>query len=255
MPRHPERRSAFALYGAVLIALTSMLIVNRGTPLYDGVGFPDQPYRYVHPPSGYRQQYKPTEARTTLRVVKGTNADDGLISSGESGPQVAMYIQPGGLQVLDAATAVTVRARPVSASAPPVDGSLNSNVYDVDFGPHPVRIDQGDSGAPNVTLREAVFQNVLAVMEYRPAGGGAWRRLQTGQVGRDVFLGALQGPGQYVLIQPATGTAHSARNDGSRLQLLLILGFCLLVVAAALVAVRRTSPRDSESNDSPDGSA
>jgi hypothetical protein len=247
---HLGRRCAFALYGSVLVVFTSILIAGRGTPLYDGVGFPDQPYRYVHPPSGYQQKYKPTEARTTLRVVKGSNVDDGLISSGESGPQVAMYIQPGGLQVLDAATVVTVRARPVTASAPPVDGSLNSNVYDVDFGSHPVRVDQGDSGAPNVTLREAVFQTVLAVMEYRPAGG-AWRRLQTGQVGRDVFLGALQGPGQYVLIQPASGTAHSARNDGGRLQLLLIVGFCLLVVVAALVAVRRLSTSADEPTEPP----
>jgi hypothetical protein len=239
--RVPAARWLAVGYAGVLVAVLGLLVASSGVPLYDGLGFPDQPYRYVHPPRGYAQQYKPTEARTVLRISKGSNTEEGLISSGESGPQVAMYIPPGGLRVLDSAPTLTVRARPVAPSTPPTDGTLNSNVYEVDFGPHPIRIDAGESAPPNITLREATFETVLAVMEYRAASTGPWRRLETGQVGRDIYLGALQGAGQYVLIQPAAGTPRSARNDGGGRQLLFILGFCFLVVIAALFAVRGTS--------------
>jgi hypothetical protein len=234
------RRTRTLAYCGAVVALVGLLVSQGGVPLYDGIGFPDEPYRYVQPPHGYQQKYQPTDAKTTVPLAKATNPHEGLISSGESGPQVALYIPPKGLHVGDAATSLTVRARPVAGSAPPTDGTLNSNVYDVDFGSHPVTFDTKDPSPPNIALREAVFQTVLAVMEYRPAGG-TWRRLPTQQVGRDVYLGYLQGAGQYVLIQPGKGTPQTSRDSGSTRQLVFILIFCVLVVTAALLAVRRTS--------------
>jgi hypothetical protein len=233
-----------AAYIGVLVVLVGVLVGRSGVPLYDGIGFPDEPYRYVQPPHGYHQKYQPTDARSTVPTRKGTNPAEGLISSGESGPQVALYIPPDGLHVVDATASVAVRARPVPATAPPTDGTLNSNVYDVDFGSAPVTFDPKDPSPPNIALREAVFQTVLAVMEYRPQGG-AWRRLPTQQVGRDIYLGYLQGAGQYVLVQPGTGTPQTSRDSGSGRQLVFILVFCALVVTAALFAVRRTAGRES----------
>jgi hypothetical protein len=229
-------------YVTLLLAVVAMLVVRGGVPLYDGVGFPDEPYRYVQPPAGYPVTYRPTPAHAVLRMSKGSNVGDGLLSSGEAGPQVAMFIPRGGLRVLDAARTVTVTARPLAPSSPPKDGSANSNVYEIDFGSHPTRIDAGDAAPPNITLREATFETVLAVMEYRAGTSGPWRRLETSQVGRDIYLAALQGGGQYLLVQPASGTPRSVRNEGGGYaQLLMILGFCLLVVIVLIVSVRRTS--------------
>jgi hypothetical protein len=235
-----NRRWKRAGFGSGLVTLVVLVATASGTPLYDGIGFPDEPYRYVDPPHGYVQKYKPTEARTVIRISRETNPDEGLISSGESGPQVAMYIPRRGLSVLDSASTVTVTARPVKANDPPGDGTLNSNVYQVDFS-HPVQISGASASPPNITLREATFETVLAVMEYRTDSTSRWRRLETPQVGRDIYVAALQGAGQYVLVQPAMGTAQSARNRGTGKQLVFILGFCLLIVIVVVFAVRRTS--------------
>ena len=173
-------------YAGVLLAMTVLLIGTTGTPLYDGIGFPDEPYRYVHPPQGYQQKYQPTEARATVAMANGTNRREGQASSSENGPQVSLYIPPGELHVTSGAAAVVIRARAVAAAMLPTDGSANSNVYDVDLGPDPVTLSGDPPNVANITMREAVFQPVLAVMEYRPDAKSAWRRLETQQVGRDI---------------------------------------------------------------------
>jgi hypothetical protein len=237
------------LRGLVLLtsaAAVAMLIGRGGTPLYDGVGFPDEPYRYVHPPHGYNQRYAPTSARVPVPLTGGTNLREGLISSGESGPQVGVYLPPRALVAESAVTSVLVTARPVGGGGRPPDGVVNSNVYTVAFDPAGASVRPGLGTAANVSLRQAVFETVLPVMEFRPTGHDVWQRVKTIQIGRDIYLGPWVGAGDYVLVQPATGTSQSRRDRGGNTQLLLILGFCVVIVIGTLLAVRRWGAQAAE---------
>jgi hypothetical protein len=235
----------------VAAAVGVMFLVGRsGASLYDGLGFPDEPYRYVHPPHGYSQRYAPTNARVPVSLAGGTNPHEGLISSGESGPQVGVYLPPRALVADSALTTVVVTARPVGGGRLPVDGVVNSNVYAVAFNPPAATVRPGLGTTANVSLRQAVFETVVPVMEFRASDRDAWLRLNTVQIGRDIYLGPWSGPGEYVLVQPASGTAQTRRDSDSNHQLVVILGFCVLVVVGALFAVRRwgaeagETPRD-----------
>jgi hypothetical protein len=235
------------MYVGALLVAGALLIATEGTPLYDGIGFPDEPYRYVDPPAGHHQKNAPTDATATLTLLHGVNKGEGLVSSRESGPQVALYIPPGELHVTSSATRLTVRARPVPGGALPVDGTPNSNVYELDLGPAPVTFSGSPPNVPNISLREAVYQSVLAVMEYRATESSPWKRLPTQQVGRDVFLGFVQGPGQYVLVQPGAGSDQRSRDRGSNRQLVLILGACVLILGVLIASMRGISRRTQQS--------
>lgn len=232
----------------VVAALAAVVLLagRGGTPLYDGIGFPDEPYRYVHPPHGYSQRYAPTSARVPVPLTSGTNPHEGLVSSGESGPQVGIYLPPRALVADSALTTVVVTARPIGGGRPPADGVVNSNVYAVAVNPPAATVRPGLGTNANVSLRQAASEPVVPVMEFRSTEHDAWQRVKTVQIGRDIYLGPWSGSGEYVLVQPATGTPQSRRDGGGNTQLLLILGFCLVVVVGALLAVRRWGAQAAE---------
>jgi hypothetical protein len=97
--------------GIVVISLFSSRIV----PLYDGVGFPDEPYRYVKPPtSTSKTTLPPSPAETVIAISQGTNQVDFNLVSREQGPQASFYIYHKALKVSPPVNAASFKATPMA---------------------------------------------------------------------------------------------------------------------------------------------
>jgi hypothetical protein len=244
------------LYRGVPLVAFVVLACGQGAPLYDGIGFPDEPYRFVNPPPGYQQHVAPTEARQLVPLSGGTNAREASINSGETGPQVAVYLPVGSLIAADrGATGAIVTARPVRLVRPPADGTASSNLYDVSFEGPRVAVSQSLSPPANITLREASLDPILPTMEFRPTATARWQRLKTDQIGRDIYVAALAGQGQYVLVRPGPGAPHSRRDGGSHVGFALAIAVSVLLILCVLLAVRRLPVATDDTRSSGPGAS
>jgi hypothetical protein len=207
-----------------------------GVPLYDGVGFPDEPYRFV--PARDATAPAATTAQARLRLVGGLNTGL-LVNSGEVGPQVTFYAPPHAFEVggAPAGAEVVLRVQPVPLSGPAPSGVLASNVYAVSAtsaaGPVTVRT---DAQSPAITLRATTAVQPLPVVRYRSSPTAPWQQLRTRPTGRDVVNADAPGLGEYVLTRPVTRTA--ADTGAGRGPLLLVIGLAALLVVGVLVGVR-----------------
>jgi hypothetical protein len=226
-------------WGAVAVLLiTGALLSPHAVPLYDGVGFPDEPYRFV-PPRG--DGPAATAAVVSLRASGGVNSGGLLANSTELGPQVSVYAPPKAFQVPStAATTIQLTAGPVAVAPPAPPGELESNVYHLALtspvGPVTVRT---DAQQPGITLRAVSVKEPLPVMYYRATAAEAWKELKTRRVGRDNFNAVAPGPGQYVLARKAVVAEKGGGNTG----LIVLVGGVALLMVVVIVAVRVLSSR------------
>lgn len=113
------------------MVLAGWLLTVHPVPLYDGVGFPDEPYRYVKPPSPSMVTAKPPGADAVRVDVAGdTNAEDLSLETGESGPQ-AMVQVPQGSTIESGAGPIEAKLTPRAPSDQPPGAFINGNVYDL----------------------------------------------------------------------------------------------------------------------------
>lgn len=219
---------------------------SRTAPLYDGLGFPDEAYRFVAPPAGYRTTPAPTAATLTVKLAgkKGSIFD---IISAEVGPQVELYVNRSIIAAPDTAT-VTVRATPAPSPSLPVDGAVWGNVYRVSVQAAgrsvPLQLDRTSN---SIRLRTPAAPPPAATMAYYD--GTSWRRLPTQRIGNDIWAAPLMGTGFYAALAPAAelhyeglAAAGGTRSHftGGRLGVLAwIVGAAVAVLAALSYAVRR----------------
>src|SRR5437868_4317124 len=71
---HARMSRAWLAGGAALVAAMSALGTG-GPPVYDGIGQPDEPYRYVAPPPGYRHTPPATSAGAAVPLYKGLSGN------------------------------------------------------------------------------------------------------------------------------------------------------------------------------------
>ena len=216
------------------------LLAPAAVPLYDGVGFPDEPYRFVpHRGSGPAA----TAATVKLKVKGGLNSGGLLANSAELGPQVSVYAPPQAFQLPSASAAgdITLTARPVPLTPPAPPGQLQSNVYELALtSPSGAVIVRSDAQQPGITLRAVSTKEPLPVMYFRASPDQRWQQLETRQVGRDIFNAAAPGPGDYVLSRAAA----AARSDsGGNRGLFVLVGLVVLLVVGVVVGVRVLSSR------------
>jgi hypothetical protein len=229
--------SASGLLAAGLAAAAVGLAQHATAPLYDGIGFPDQPCRYF--PADADGVPVPRPASSRLHLNGGRNDRAALLGTDEQGPQVVVYIPVGALAAdrPDAVGFAAVQVRPVVLSDPPTDGIANSNAYRISIaatsGPLHIR-PRTESGI--VTLREATLAQPSPQMEYRPQPAARWRPLPTTRSGRDTFDGLLQGPGDYLLVRAAA--TPDARGGGSHRGPLLALAGTAGLLALTLLGIR-----------------
>jgi hypothetical protein len=222
------------------VALVIAWLSAPGVPLYDGVGFPDEPYRYVQPPPGAQGRKAPTSAAGHVSAAKGVSNDFFDAPSGEQGPQVEVYASAGALRGAADVTAFQVRADPI---APVGGGSVDGNVY---------RLRLTSTPAGTVTLAPVTAQ-VWAwialratsssphgpVIVYRPGDTGAWQSLHTEKTGNDVFAANVVGPGDYALAYVKRGTGAAARHRGGGVPLtVVVLGVAFGVIVLVVGGIR-----------------
>jgi hypothetical protein len=210
--------------------------------LYDGIGFPDEPYRFVPARPGVAAA---TSAQIRLPVAGGLNTGGLVANSAEVGPQVSFYAPPRAFAVTGTA-AITVAARPVPLVAPPPPGKVDSNVYELSFtSPDgPVRVVSA-AQPPAITMRSVSNAPSEPVFEYRPTPTSPWQELQTRRIGRDISNAHAPGAGEYVL---ALQSSDSGKSSGtSAVALLALVGATVVIVAGVIVAVRISAARSRQS--------
>jgi hypothetical protein len=185
------KRNAWWLTLAGLAVSAASLAGPRIVPLYDGVGFPDEPYRYVSRPSAT------PPASAAVQTIPLYGLDDSVFSvvSEEGGPQVSINLSSRALSVPKPATEVVLRADPKAPTDQPAGGTIAGNVYVVSATsqPGPPSIRNQDVSL-SLRLPQDVQTTIPPKIIYR-THGGKWRALNTLQVGADIYEVHFQGVG------------------------------------------------------------
>lgn len=272
--RRPVRAGLVLLLAVLAVAAVVVARPPHAPPLYDGLGFPDEPYRWVVPPPGAaRTQLLPTDAEVRVPVRSGASAAAQALS-GEQGPQVAVAVRDGALAAPDGATTISLHAipRPVPATAPD-RGQVVSNLYDITatVGNTAVPLSPGKTVLVNMRAESATTRAVV-ICRWT---GTRWDQIPTQQIGRDIYAAQLTALGPVAVVRldagvrptvpaagapsgaaagaPAAPSATSPANGPGTSLLLLVLGGAVVVLAGSLLVLRRrTGPRTSGTDSEDD---
>jgi hypothetical protein len=237
-------RARFRLLAAGLAALALAWVLappGPRPPLYDGVGMPDEPYRYVHAPAGSPPTKPPTDAVDT-EAIDGSPPDLEPMSE-EFGPQVLASIPGTSLLPPAGGTDVTARFQPLAPVAPlPTDGTIVGNVYRFTLtSPQgAVGLRPTSDHSLYLDLRAPTGNDPIPVVEVYLQG--TWHRIPTTRDGNDIFGSDLVGVGDYALVRlthpnASNGNDQSGSPSGGKNvdpAVLIIAGLLLLVVLAVL---------------------
>ncbi len=228
--------------GLCLLVAVGYAVTPHAVALYDGLNFPDQPYRFLTPAAGQGGRTAPTGAAGSSSMTFGVNAADIHLASSESGPQVVVDFPAGSL--LDkVAASVRASVTPVPADVGPPEGRLDGNVYRLALTADAGALRLSPDGSAYLYLRAAALTSPLPHVDFRPAAGGPWQKLVTDRIGNDVFSAPVTGPGDYAVVQVAGAKAGSS-GSGSRL--ILLIGGIVVLLALGVLGLRRTSGRGAE---------
>jgi hypothetical protein len=227
------------LLGALALA---WLTTSQPVPLYDGIGFPDEPYRFV-PARGSGPAA--TSAVVQLKVAGGSNTGGLIANSSELGPQVSMFAPPHAFAAPGTAS-IVLAVRPVPATGPLPDGVLESNVYAVSLTSAAGAVTiLPEAQPPALTMRSVTTQLPEPVFMHRAAPGERWRELKTRRVGTDIYNTTAPGVGEYVLVRDAAAPQKKATSAG-RGPLYAVVGatvvLMVLVLAGVRVLARKATP-------------
>lgn len=229
------RRGRLLAVAALLLLPGALLSAPTSPPLYDGLGFPDEPYRTV---AG--EGAAPTPAAAEAAVFRDGSSPPFTLQTGESGPQATLAVPQGALALPDGAARVRVRLDPVAVPVPlPRTGRVLSNAYDVvlqDDRGRPVAL----TGRPRpAVVRLRIPAETAGTVVLQRRDGTRWRTLPTRQVGVDVYSADLDAAGAVVaVLQEARLRGPDAGDGGSRGVVLVCLG-AGAALAGAVVVVRR----------------
>ena len=254
------------LSAVLLIGAMGWLAAGAGTPLYDGLGFPDEPYRYVQAPPGAPPAPPATGATQRVPAADGINREVELVTD-EQGPQLVLYIPPGAVHTPPSATSVTVTATPLAADAHSAGGEIDGNVYrlTIDSNTGPVSSIDAYTGS-QLTLRATSAQQVPSEGVYRSTAHAPWSPVPIGRAGTDIYAVEIRGAGDYALaLLPSSpspteagtsptgpiatagpptitnATSKSGSSGGTARSLLFIAGGFIVMVLVIAVLTRRAA--------------
>jgi hypothetical protein len=236
---YPLPRRAVATWALLVAALAvGWLTTTSPVPLYDGIGFPDEPYRFV-PARGNGPAA--TSASVELKVAGGSNVGGLIVNTREAGPQASVFAPPHAFRAAGTAP-VVLALRPVAPQGP-LPGTAVSNVYELSLtsAAGPVTI-AADAQPPAITMRSTTPGPPEPVFEYRTGPDQAWREIKTRRVGRDIFNAVAPGAGEYLLVQVGTAAAADTRSGGHA-GLYAVLGGTVLLMVLVIVGVRLLARR------------
>jgi len=273
-PGHRRHGAAALALAVAALLLTVAWRPPQAPPLYDGLGFPDEPYRWVSPPAGAPA----TSTATVLRTELALSATDPAVgTTAEQGPQLAVQLRPTDIVAPAGATKVTVVGTPQAAPAVPPDGTLVSNLYRWTVTadrPGPVTVAPGSKAVVNLRSDAATTQPVVL----EAWDGKAWHQIGTNQAGADVYaayltswlpvalvklpvgarpsvvISAASGPGSTAGASAAAAPSTPQQSSGSSPPTGLYLGAGLVLVGVAvglLLARRRSGPDPDDDTPTP----
>jgi hypothetical protein len=227
------------LAAALLLVTAGLLASPSAVPVYDGVGQPDEPYRYVGTANA------PTPVIATVAVTKGGSAPLRLASP-EKGPQVLVDLAAGAF--VSPGRTVTLTATPLAGDGGPApQGTVDGNVYRLEVLPGAVLQPTAANGY--LFLRAAVMTEPDPVIVHRLRPADPWTTVPTTRAGRDILSTPLHALGDYAVVRlpGSVPLAEGAGLSGTRVAL-LVGGLLLLVTLTVLVLRRRPSEERAVTN-------
>jgi len=236
-----QQRTRWILIATVAL-LTAWLLAPAALPIYDGIGNPDEPYRWVKPPANAKTTKAPTGAHKVLQVSGGAS-QAGFANTDELGPQLSLYLPQTALKAPAGASTIDITVQPLAPEPPlPTDGTIVTNVYHLTATANgqPVSVIGKGPSEPSLQMRAPTAQQPGPVFEHRTTSG--WQRARTIRVGVDVYQAQAPVLGDWALVLSTSKGGGGGINWG-----LLGGGIALLVVAIVVIAIRlaRTSPGTS----------
>lgn len=260
----PARRRAWLALLLAVIALGATVTARPpdAPPLYDGIGFPDEPYRWVTPPDGASATPQPATPASARALVPDGRSAATRAFSGEQGPQVAFAVADGALAAPAGVPEVTVTVTPQAAPGPALPGTtIVSNLHRFSLTtPGGAEVGLAPEGSVIVNLR-ANIQTPLSVVVCQ-WDGSAWKQVPTRQVGTEIYAADLKSLDPFAVLRfdagatptvaapagPPPGGAPAgevgdpgATADGGTtgVTLGLIVAGVVVLLGAALVVLRR----------------
>jgi hypothetical protein len=236
--RRPARLLVIA---AVVLGLGALAAPPSAPPLYDGINYPDEPYRFVDPPPGAKATKAPTSATATATVTAGRAGALNLATK-EMAPQLAIDLPEGAVRTPANVGTVQLTAKPIANIAVPGGRYLWSDVYDVSATRGTVSSVTDVDGQPTITMR--------AVNAERPEpaiarfDGRAWTLLPTLPTGNDIYSAQFAGLGKYAVLgsKPlvlSTGKSTSDQGVSGNYGVLIAIGVVAVVILLIALSVRR----------------
>lgn len=223
------------LAAALLLVTLGFLASPSAVPVYDGVGAPDEPYKYVG-----RSNAPAASVAATARTSGGTSGSLN-VKSAESGPQVLVDLGAGAFSASTPVVTLTVTALPGDGTNTP-QGRLDGNVYRVTASP-------GAELLPSVQgflfLRAAVMTRPDPVVVHRATESDPWVRVKTVRAGRDILSTPFRAVGDYAVVR-LPGAKPLSESGGLSTGRLLLLGGGVLVLLVLTVVVLRRPAADED---------
>jgi hypothetical protein len=220
------------LAAALLLVALGRLASPSAVPVYDGVGAPDEPYKYVG------RANAPVASISTTVAVSGGSSAALTLQSAEKGPQVLLDLAAGGL---DATTStVTVTARPVEADGTKVpQGTIDGNVYRITASPG-ARL-RPDRAQGFLFLRAAVMTRPDPLVVHRASPTDPWEKVRTVRAGQDIVSAPFRALGDYAVVKLPGAKPLSQSGGLSGIRLALLVGGVLVLVVITVLVLRRPS--------------
>lgn len=229
-------RAVRTVVAAVLLLAFGWWLTPRwAPPVYDGVGFPDEPYRFVVHTAGQQTTKAPTTARSVVPVTKGLAAA-ATANSAEQAPQVSVLIPTGRLHAPTGTKQIVLRAEPIRPIAAPAGGYFWSNVYAIGATDAKVTMRDGNPAA-TITLRAASQQRPYPSVERY--ADGKWTSMQTVPVGQDIYQAKLPGFGDYAVVGNSPLEVGAKSGSTSKTGIIVFVVAVGAVIALIVVAVVR----------------
>jgi len=240
----------------ILLSLTGLtvlilsLIGGKAVPIYDGVGFPDEPYRYVKPPASQKiKTAAPTIALAQISPDDINNNINGVyVTSQESGPQIAINLSQNSLIFPSQTKTIEIKAVPLAPSIEPGDGTIAGNVYRLSITSDAGSVKLSASSSSNykfVDLRLPQGFPSDPIVEFRTIDG-SWQRQETSQVGNDIYETQISDLGDYALVIPKQ-VSSAVKNQRRNKEIWIVLAIIgVLAMSAIIFFVRLNSKRSKK---------
>jgi hypothetical protein len=235
-------RAGLAALAIALLALVWLVAAPSRIPLYDGIGLPQEPYRYLQPPKGQPSGLPPSSIHRPLVISNGISPVY-KVGTSESPPQTYYFMQYGALRIPPGVHTIVLDVKAVPPPGPaPSANLIDGNVYRYAVttpsgAPVPLR------GGPKVSveLRGTGASGSPTVAQFV---GGSWKKLPTlVLLGENYYLANVHSLGDFTLLLPAKGAGSSGSGIGGALPLIIASVVLVLLAVAAILLIRLTRSR------------